>query len=219
MELNNLQNTTTARNVYGTSADALTSSPAASTSSSSTDTGFGGLLAQAMSTAPSKTLNPEVLAATIPSTTIATSSYVFDPLCVVGQVPESNTFLQAIRAMLGKPLEAQQTDTPPTTATETALAVTIATSNPFPTFGSLPAVATQVVESKVPSSPALATSDAPVIDKTPATPDLMSSIEAQLKYQTSDTLVGQYAANLSLSTTTNLESLLTTAEEKEAQTS
>jgi len=36
--------------------------------------------------------------------TSPSSDFVFDPLCVVGIIPESNTFLQAIRRWLDKPL-------------------------------------------------------------------------------------------------------------------
>jgi hypothetical protein len=43
------------------------------------------------------------------SHTIPTSNFDFDPLCVVGIVPESNAFLQFMRRLLGKPLSSSDT--------------------------------------------------------------------------------------------------------------
>jgi hypothetical protein len=215
MELNTLQNIKTSQNVYSANADAVTDSPAASNATSNSDTDFGGLLAQAMGNAAGKTLNPEVQAATTPSTTIVTSSYVFDPLCVVGHIPESNTFLQAILAMLGKPLEATQTKTPQTISPETAPDFTTGLGSPLPNFALLPTVVTQAVEIEVPPPFSSTNADTPVVTKSPPATDLMSSIEAQLSYQTADTLVGQFGAYLGFPDTANLESLLTAANDKE----
>lgn len=158
MSISSVLNSTANSNVKSTTSGIAKSAAASNSSSAvSSDTGttssFGNVLAQAnLSAVPSNTLSPAVLDATVQSTTIQTSSYVFDPLGVVGKVPESNTFLQAIRAMLGKPAEAN--------ASETVASATDLTAQT--------------------SDKATTTSSAST-----STPNLLSSIEAQLNYQSS----------------------------------
>jgi hypothetical protein len=129
---------------------------------SSTTKGFGEMVAQAnLGSLPSKTLSPEILASTVQSTTLQTSGYHFDPLSVVGIVPESNTFLQAIRAMLGKPFE-------PAAKDPAAVAQNAAPTLPI-----------------TPTSPALTAQTQAAAAKSIGSPDLLNSIEAQLTYQAS----------------------------------
>jgi SLT domain-containing protein len=101
-----------------------------------------------------------VLASTVQSCTLQTSDYHFDPLSVVGIVPESNTFLQAIREMLGKPFEPA--------AKDHAVAQNAAPTLPI-----------------TPTSPALTAQTQAAAAKSIGSPDLLNSIEAQLTYQAS----------------------------------
>lgn len=227
MSLNTIQNNTTASNLYKTSIVKNASEAKATTNnasvSNSTDASFGQTFAQAVSSVPSKTLSPEALDATVSSSTIQTSTYVFDPLGVVGQLPESNTFLQAIRAMLGKPLEVAAGETAkPVVATAT----TSAPISPVPTFGALPAATSAPVSASVVTQSAVS--------------DAMSAIEAQLNYQTSPTtsatptpstptpaaptasateLVDQYIANSSASAVASMQSALVNTIDQEEQPS
>jgi hypothetical protein len=179
-------------NITGTSrtyANAPTSAVAADAAPSK-ETGFASALTQASNTIPSKALSAEVLAATVPSTTIQTSSYVFDPLGVVGTIPESNVFLQAIRQMMGKPADTTATPAPAPPPTSTPTPVTAAvlapsTANSPTSFNALP---TAVAAMPAPTATATATT---TTSTDASTTDFMSSLEAQLNYQnlssTSDT--------------------------------
>ena len=144
MSLTTVLSNTTSNNLKSTTASTLKSAASAADTSTAT-TGFSDMLAQsALSTVPSKTLGPETLTGTVQSTTIQTSDYVFDPLGVVGIVPESNSFLQAIRQMMGKPLETPVAQAPaadaPTPVAPPALA----------TFGALPAATDKGKDNAVP---------------------------------------------------------------------
>jgi hypothetical protein len=105
MSINTALHNTVSNSASNSVNNSAKSSTTASTVSK-TENGFADMFAHTVNAVPSQTLSPEVLKATLPTTTIQTSSYVFDPLGVVGTVPESNTFLQAIRQMMGKPAEA-----------------------------------------------------------------------------------------------------------------
>ena len=135
---NSVLNSTTFSTVTNTASTADTSTSAS---------GFKDMLAQS-SILPTQSLSTEVLAATVSSTTVPTSDYVFDALSVVGIVPESNTFLQAIRQMMGKPLTPTTIEPSPTAST------------PLTTFDALPpatpamptAVSTAVVSTPTPTT-------------------------------------------------------------------
>lgn len=175
-------------------AKSTTSSNSGTTASdiSSTPSAFGEMVTQAgLSSLPSKTLSPEVNAATVPSTTIQTSGYVFDPLGVVGALPESNTFLQAIRQMMGKPLDAAVTEEATPAKAESSSTATTTTAAALTQFGNLPPATTTMLAAPVmqPTQTDLSTAqqDAPLSTQAgkSSVDDLMSSIEAQLSYQSS----------------------------------
>jgi len=233
-----------AKSTSASSAKSTTTSIKSTTASEdpSFPSAFGEMVTQAsLSSLPSKTLSPEVLAATVPSTTIQTSGYVFDPLGVVGTVPESNTFLQAIRQMMGKPLSA-----PATEQAAPATAVASTTAAALTPFGNLPAASTAM-----PAAPAMQTTPTtlPTAQKdtagsthvvTTSVADFLSSVEAQLNYQgkaseaeaapaqatilastlgaamTGD-LVDQYLADTSAAASAKAQSALAGAVDKEAQ--
>lgn len=217
MSLSTVLGSTTANNTLKSTATSYVKSLPDTNSTSSTNDAsnkpqaFGDALAVAnLSTIPSKTLSPDIVAATVSSTTLQTSNYVFDPLGVVGAVPESNTFLQAIRAMLGKPAE-----TPAATATASAspapAPTTETAATPLTTFGALPAATPPIAEN---TAPAPTTSDA----TTTAKPDLMNTIEAQLSYLTNTSdMVNQYIANASAAAVVNVQSTLNNSMLQDAQ--
>jgi len=188
MSLTAAINQATSQNIKSTSrtnANVATST-AASDAAPIQDTGFSNALLQATSSIPSKALSTEVLAATVPSTTIQTSSYVFDPLGVVGIIPESNVFLQAIRQMMGKPADTPATPSPKSTSTSTSIpaptpvtAAVIApsTANGATSFNALPAAV-----SAMPAPAPIAKAATPTAADA-STTDFMSSLEAQLSYQ------------------------------------
>lgn len=194
--VNTSANNNSTQVVKKTSTSAANNSASSAAETASTETGFAQMFSQAVSAVPSKTLSPEVLAATTPTGTIQTSTYVFDPLGVVGQVPESNTFLQAIRAMLGKPL--------------------IDTATPTPT----PAPTAQVPTP--PSQTPTAFAATATVAAQPSVSDALSAIEAQLSYQntspttttsiapitTASALVDQYIANASAAAVASMQSTL-----------
>lgn len=158
MSITTSLNRMTSNMVNNSVKSSASASPVSPTSNSSAETsktenGFADMFAQAVNAVPSQPLSPEVLQATLPTTTIQTSNYVFDPLGVVGTIPESNTFLQAIRQMMGKPFEAAATP------------VIAAKAEPA---ASTPATPTPAV-----ITPPAATS----------TNDFLDSLEAQLNYQ------------------------------------
>lgn len=183
MSLTTVLSNTTSNNLKSTTASTLKSAASAADTSTAT-TGFSDMLAQsALSTVPSKTLGPETLTGTVQSTTIQTSDYVFDPLGVVGIVPESNSFLQAIRQMMGKPLETPVAQAPaadaPTPVAPPALA----------TFGALPAAtpALPVAAASAISTQTVTSAAIPPETSTSSVSDFISTIEAQLNYQASST--------------------------------
>lgn len=189
---NSYVKTTAPSTAKSTAAPNTPASSASTTTSdvSSTSSAFGEMVTQAsLSSVPSKTLSPEVIAATVPSTTIQTSGYVFDPLGVVGTVPESNTFLQAIRQMMGKPLGAPSTDQAAPATAAASPATTTSTAAALTPFGNLPAATTSMpTASTMQSSPtSLPTTQQEVQGSsqagTSSVADFMSSIEAQLSYQ------------------------------------
>ena len=226
MSLTTVLSNTTSNNLKST--DTSTLKRASSTADTSTaTTGFSDMLAKSsLSTVPSKALGPEALTGTVQSTTVQTSGYTFDPLGVVGIVPESNSFLQAIRQMMGKPLEAPATDT-------------------LTTFGALPAatpVLPVAVTASTTNTPTLTSEAAPSGTNPSSVSDFMSTIEAQLNYQVSSTstaasptqsapsntsvatptntytdLVGQYLAGASAAASVSAESALVNAIEKEPE--
>jgi hypothetical protein len=158
-----------------TSASTVSKTSTTSAETSKTENGFADMFAQAVNAVPSQTLSPEVLQATLPTTTIQTSNYVFDPLGVVGTVPESNTFLQAIRQMMGKPFEpaaspviAAQAEPAAITPQATTPALISATAANSTTI--TPPVSTAV------SKPATTSTST-------STNDFLDSLEAQLNYQ------------------------------------
>lgn len=181
-------------------AAAAAASAATSDAAAGKETGFSNALTQATSTIPSKALSAEVLAATVPSTTLQTSSYVFDPLGVVGTIPESNVFLQAIRQMMGKPAEALAAPatpaTPPTTTPVTAAVLTPSTTGSQTTsFNALPAASSALLATASTTTAAAADT---------STTDFLNSLEAQLNYQ-------------NLGSTTSAETALMDALEPESE--
>ena len=190
-----VKSTATSSATSTASTAASSASTAASDVSGSSST-FGEMLTQAnLSSVPSKALSPEVMSATVESTTMQTSGYVFDPLCVVGIVPESNTFLQAIRQMMGKPFEAPApapAPEPVAAAAASALPTTTTptTASALTPFGQLPAATTAM-----PAAPAMPSTPASLPLSQQNTPEstgsgtsssvanFMSSLEAQLSYQ------------------------------------
>lgn len=144
-------------------------SSATTSTVSKTENSFADMFAQTVNAVPSQTLSPEVLKATLPTTTIQTSNYVFDPLGVVGTVPESNTFLQAIRQMMGKPFEAAATPVIAANAEPAA-------SAPAPTTPAL--ISAPAANSAPVSQPA-----AKSTSTSTSTNDFLDSLEAQLNYQ------------------------------------
>jgi hypothetical protein len=131
MSMTSILNYTKNNNLQGPSNGAQKNAVNAATASATTtasavpSSGFGEALARSStSTTPSKALSADSLAGTVQSTTIQTSGYVFDPLGVVGIVPESNTFLQAIRQMMGKPLGSPAREPAAAAAPTTAAAPT-----------------------------------------------------------------------------------------------
>lgn len=198
--VNTSANNNSTQVVKKTSTSAANNSASSAAETASTETGFAQMFSQAVSAVPSKTLSPEVLAATTPTGTIQTSTYVFDPLGVVGQVPESNTFLQAIRAMLGKPL----------------IDTSTSTAAPAPT----PAPTAQVPTP--PSQTPTAFAATATVAAQPSVSDALSAIEAQLSYQntspttttsiapitTASALVDQYIANASAAAVASMQSTL-----------
>lgn len=173
-------------NIKGASrtyANAPTSAVAADAAPSK-ETDFASALTQATNTIPSKALSAEVLASTVPSTTIQTSSYVFDPLGVVGTIPESNVFLQAIRQMMGKPAETPATTTPTPTPAPTSIPTPVtaavlapSTANSPTSFNALPAAVAAM------PAPTASATTATTTSTDASTTDFMSSLEAQLNYQ------------------------------------
>ncbi len=186
MSVNTISSNTT-NNVLNSTAVSTVTGTASTADATTTASGFKDMLAQS-SILPTQSLSPEVLAATVSSTTVPTSDYVFDALSVVGIVPESNTFLQAIRQMMGKPLTPTATEPSPTAST------------PLTTFDALPpatpamptAVSTAVVSTPTPTPTPTPTST-PTTSGTSSNAgsssifDLLSTIEAQLNYQSNDT--------------------------------
>lgn len=156
MSINTALHNTVSNSASNSVNNSAKSSTTASTVSK-TENGFADMFAHTVNAVPSQTLSPEVLKATLPTTTIQTSSYVFDPLGVVGTVPESNTFLQAIRQMMGKPAEA-------------AAAPVIAAKTE-------PAASTPLTTTPAPAATSTPTST------TANTHDFLDSLEAQLNYQ------------------------------------
>ena len=122
-------------------------------------------------------LNKKGLSENPPSSTIQISNFIFDPLSVVGKIPESNSFLQAIRKMLGKFDESNtmrttagvENNATPTTSSE-GIDVIYPDANNVNQPSQLPASA-NIVGSKNASNE-----------------DLMNSIEAQINYHTNSNL-------------------------------
>jgi hypothetical protein len=192
MSTNSILNYTKSNNLQGPSTGAQKNAASAATASAKAtasavpSSGFGEALAQSSTnTFPSKTVSANLLTGTVQATTIQTSGYVFDPLGVVGIVPESNTFLQAIRQMMGKPLGSPATESTAPAAPTTAAAPTPATTAAaFTQPGALPAAAS-----------ALPTQAAPTLADTTSVSGFMSSIEAQLNYLGKGTEASAPAAN------------------------
>jgi hypothetical protein len=220
MSLNTLQGSTVSNTARNSSESAKKILP----EGSNTDTGFANLFSQAVDLVQSKSLSPEVLAATTPAATIQTSTYVFDPQCVVGQVPESNTFLQAIRAMLGNPVIETSSKAPTTQISSTS------DIQQTPLAATLAAAPTPVTPSQLVASSATTLPTAAVVTQ-PSVSDALNAIEAQLSYQnidpapstsmdpikTASELVDQYIANSSAAAVSNIQSTLADSVTQEKQ--
>lgn len=183
MSMTTILNNTKSNNLQGPSngaqKSAASSATAATTATASSvpTSGFGDVLARTSKiTNPTKTVSEDLLAGTVQSTTIQTSGYVFDPLGVVGIVPESNTFLQAIRQMMGKPLGSPAREA---TAPTTAAAPTPATTTAAVTSSRALAAA---ASTKTGTGPSLTAGAASTQADTTSVAGSMSSIEAQLNY-------------------------------------
>jgi hypothetical protein len=200
MSMSSILNYTKSNNLQGPSNGAQKSAASAATAaatataSSVPTSGFGDVLARSSQiTNPNKTVSADSLVGTVQSTTIQTSGYVFDPLGVVGIVPESNTFLQAIRQMMGKPLGSPAREatapptppTPPTAAAPTPATTTAAVTSSWalPAAASaLPTPAASTASTKPGTGPSLTAGAASTQADTTSVADSMSSIEAQLNY-------------------------------------
>jgi len=87
-----------------------TSSVSTSQNVTKPSSSFGDTLAStSLGSTTTKSTDSAAFPGPIQPRTTQSSEYVFDPLCVVGIVPESNTFLQAIRRWFGKPLSTAET--------------------------------------------------------------------------------------------------------------
>mgnify|MGYP003336366678 CR=1 FL=1 len=139
---------------------------------------FKGLLTKEKSNLVQvEALNKKGLSENPPSSTIQISNFIFDPLSVVGKIPESNSFLQAIRKMLGKFDESNTMNS--TTGVEN-------TATPTTSSEGIDVIYAGANNANQPSQ--LPVSANLVGSKNASNEELMNSIEAQINYHTNSNL-------------------------------